>query len=581
MAHYLVSWKIGGEAGFGIKSAGLMFAKVVNRAGYEAFGYTEYPSLIRGGHNTYQVTVAETPVKCAARGVDILVALNAEAIKQHAAELNEGGVIIFDRDTVKTTGAFFKETGGVRPLHVPFKAITEKANGSAVMRNTVALGASQAIVGLPFSLLASVIKKNLGHKSHLLAANLNAARLGYEYVKKEYKHFVFKTPLSVRSAKEELLLSGNDALSLGALAAGLQFYAAYPMTPSSTILHYLASQAASQRLVVKHAEDEISVVNMAIGASHAGARTMIGTSGGGFSLMVEGMGLAGITETPLVIVEAQRPGPATGLPTWTEQADLRFVMHAAQGEFPRIVLAPGDHEECFSMTAAAFNMADRYQTPVIILTDKFLGESDRTVLPFNHRAVKIDRGQATMSSAALLRGSQYRRYRVTESGISPRAIPGQRGGLYLANSDEHDERGYTSEESENRIAQVEKRARKLAHAARELGGAHLYGNPRARITVVGWGSTKGPIENAIDWLPDRMRRKVNFLHINVLMPFPSRRVADVLRRSRKVLLVENNSTAQLGGIIREYTGRVIHDTLLRFDGRPVFPREIKERIMAL
>jgi 2-oxoglutarate ferredoxin oxidoreductase subunit alpha len=306
---------------------------------------------------------------------------------------------------------------------------------------------------------------------------------------------------------------------------------------------------------------------------------MCGTSGGGFSLMVEALGLAGITETPLVIVNAQRPGPATGLPTWTEQGDLRFVMHAAQGEFPRIVVAPGDHEEAFYLTAQAFNWADKYQCPVIILTDKFLGESHRTVPLFDQRKVRIDRSRAIMNASVLAKMKDYQRYRVTTDGISPRSIPGQKNGIYLANSDEHDGYGITSEERENRIAQADKRFRKLAQA--NLGGANLYGNPRAKMTVVGWGSIKGPIMDAMAWLPARLQHKVNFLHFNVLLPFPSKRAQEVLWRSKRTLLVENNATGQLGGLLRQETGISLQRQMLKYDGRPLYPSDIKERIMDL
>ncbi|MBI4090657.1 MAG: 2-oxoacid:acceptor oxidoreductase subunit alpha [Candidatus Komeilibacteria bacterium] len=582
MARYLFSWKIGGEAGFGIKSAGLMFSKMCNRAGFEVFGYDEYPSLIRGGHNSHQVTVSKTPVASTAENIDILVALNTETIKRHTHELSHGGALIYDPATTTVTLSPQLRERNLKLVAVPLAAMTRQALGSIVMRNIVALGATQALVSLPFGILAGVIKKTLAHKqAEIVAANVKAAKLGFDEVSKQLEKLDFKLKLEATTQPEELLLTGNDALSLGALAAGMQMYVAYPMTPSSSILHYLASQAVSQKIVVKHAEDEISVINMGLGASHAGVRTMIGTSGGGFSLMVESLGLAGITETPLVIVEAQRPGPATGLPTWTEQGDLRFVLHAAQGEFPRIVVAPGDHEECFYMTAEAFNWADRYQVPVIILTDKFLAESVRTVLPFDPKRVWIDRGKARMSDAAIARMKDYQRYRVAPDGISPRSIPGQKNGIYLANSDEHDTYGFSNEESANRIAQVRKRAAKFAKASEEINGAKLYGNPRARLTVVGWGSTKGPILDALSWLPRRMQRKINFLHINVVWPFPSEAVHRILKRSKRALLIENNSTAQLGGLIRQQTGIYMEHKMLKFDGRPLYPLDIKERILSM
>ncbi len=581
MSRHIFSWKVGGEAGFGIKSAGLLFAKMCNRAGYEVFGYDEYPSLIRGGHNTYQVTVSQYQVASTAENIDILIALNREAVVRHINELTHGGAIIYDRATTAISLNQKQRDMNLKLIDVPLQEFAHKDNGKLVMRNTIALGATQALLGLPFSLLEGVIKKTFAHKADVVKVNVTAARRGYDFVKKNYANIDFKIKLPVRSMEDEMLLTGNDALSLGAIAAGMQMYVAYPMTPSSGILHYLATKAQSEKLIVKHAEDEISVINMALGASHAGVRAMCGTSGGGFSLMVEALGLAGITETPLVIVNAQRPGPATGLPTWTEQGDLRFVMHAAQGEFPRIVIAPGDHEECFYLTTQAFNWADRYQVPVIILTDKFLGESHRTVRPFLPGKVRIDRGKTRMTDAALSKMKGYQRYRITPDGVSPRSIPGQKNGIFLANSDEHDSFGITNEDSANRIAQADKRFRKLHGASAHLGGANLYGNPRAKTTIVAWGSLKGPIIDAMAWLPARVQRKVNFLHINVLLPFPTEAVQHALRRSKKTLLIENNATGQLGGLLMQETGIKLQHHMLKYDGRPIYPIDIKERIMSL
>ena len=581
MSRYVLSWKIGGEAGFGIKSAGLTFAQVCNRAGYEVFSYDEYPSLIRGGHNTNQVTVSESAVHATAEHVDVLVALTPETITKHATELSIGAAVIYNSAFSKNILRSIPADRNAKLIPVPFAEITAAAQGTVLMRNTVALGASVALVGVPFDILRGHIKKTFSKKQVMLDANIKAARAGYDFVVKRLHEINFKVKLEVKKMPDELLLTGNDALCLGALAAGVQFYAAYPMTPSSSLLHYFASHARDQKMIVKHAEDEISVINMALGASHVGARAMIGTSGGGFSLMVESLGLAGITETPLVIVEAQRPGPATGLPTWTEQGDLRFVMHAAQGEFPRIILAPGDHEECFTMAADAFNLAEKYQLPVIILTDKLLAESARTVAPFNFKRVKQDRGLAALSQSQLAKMSEYRRYRATANGVSGRSIPGTRSGEYLANSDEHDEYGWTSETRQDRMAQMKKRMTKLTTAAADLGGANLYGNPRAKLTVIAWGSSKGPILDAIAWLPDRLRRKVNFLHINVMWPFPSAAVTRILERSKRLLTVESNYTGQLRGVLRETVGFNAHHQLLKYDGRPLYPLEIKERIVGL
>jgi 2-oxoglutarate ferredoxin oxidoreductase subunit alpha len=573
------TWKIGGEAGFGIKAAGQVFAKAMVRAGYEAFDYSEYPSLIRGGHNTYQITVAGADARSAARSVDLLVALNQETIDLHLAELSHGAGIIYDGDEIKLTADKFKSKG-VALIPVPLKKLASETGGE-IMRNTVAIGASLAVIGLEPKILENILKETFAHKPGVIEANIKAIEAGFGFIKKNHPKLNFKIKLDVRKHEPRMLIAGNEAMGLGALAGGLNFFSAYPMTPATSVLHYLAGKAVSEGLIVKHAEDEISVINMALGASHAGARAMCATSGGGFALMGEAVGLAGISETPLVIINVQRPGPATGMPTWTDQGDLRFVLHAAQGEFPRIVLAPGDVSECFYQTAEALNLAEKYQLPVIILSDKFLGEGDATVPLFDENKVRIERGKLLMAEKEL---KDFRRYEVTADGISPRTLPGTKGGMFSADSYEHDAFGFSSETAEDRVAQVDKRAKKLHHAAAELGGANHYGPAHAKITLVSWGSTKGPILDALELLPPRLRGKVNFLHLNVIWPFPAKLVkaslapVGLLGKSKKMILIENNSTAQLGALIRQETGIEIKEKILKYDGRPFFPEELAEKI---
>jgi len=573
------TWKIGGEAGFGIKAAGQVFAKAMVRAGYEAFDYSEYPSLIRGGHNTYQITVGEINARSAASTVDLLVALNKETIDLHLAELSEGAGIIYDGEEIKLPPDKYKSRKAAL-ISVPLKKLASLTGGD-IMRNTVAIGASLAVIGLEPKILENIIKEIFAHKPEVIENNDKAIEAGYEFVKKNYPDIDFKIKLKPRKHQPRMLIAGNEAMSLGALAGGLQFFSAYPMTPSSSILLYLAGKAASEGLVVKHAEDEISVINMALGAAHAGARSMCATSGGGFALMGEAVGLAGISETPIVIINVQRPGPATGMPTWTDQGDLRFVLHAAQGEFPRIVLAPGDASECFYQTAEALNLAEKYQLPVIMLSDKYLGEGAATVPVFEEKKVRIDRGKLLTDEKSLV---NYKRYKVVADGISPRTLPGTKGGIFSADSYEHDESGFSSESAEDRIAQVDKRARKLEHVAASLGGANHYGPAHAKTTIVSWGSTKGPILDALELLPPRLKGKVNFLHLNVIWPFPAKLVkaalapTSLLGKAKKLILIENNSTGQLGALIRQETGVEIREKILKYDGRPFFPEELTEKI---
>jgi 2-oxoglutarate ferredoxin oxidoreductase subunit alpha len=348
------------------------------------------------------------------------------------------------------------------------------------------------------------------------------------------------------------------------------------MTPSSTILHTLADLSKQTGMIVRHAEDEIAVMNMCIGASFAGARAMCATSGGGFALMNEALGLAGITETPLVAVEVQRPGPATGLPTWHGQADLQFVLNSAQGEFPRVVIAPGDPEECFYLTSEAFNLADKFQTPVIVLSDKYLGESDFTVNKFDESKLTIDRGEL-LSQKDLINFENYKRYKITPSGVSKRSVPGMRGGRHLANSDEHDEFGFTSEEAKNATDQMQKRMRKEEAIRKILPKPKLVGPKNADVTFVSWGSTKGAILEAIQLL-SKQGIKANFLQIKYIWPFQSREVETILKSSKKLVLIEGNYNGQLGRLIAQETGIRIKNKILKYDGRPISADEIFQKI---
>ena len=373
-----------------------------------------------------------------------------------------------------------------------------------------------------------------------------------------------------------MLLTGNEAVSLGAIKAGCKFYAAYPMTPASSILHFMAAQERNFSLVVKHSEDEIAAINMTIGAGFAGVRAMTATSGGGFSLMSEALGLAAMTETPIVVVVSQRPGPSTGLPTRTEQGDLKFVLHASQGDFPRFVIAPGDVEECFHKTIEAFNLAEKYQCPAILILDKYLSESHKTAEEFEASGVKIDRG-LLLSDEEIEKTGEFKRYEFTETGISPRTIPSQKGGVFTATGNEHDETGYLSEEKTVRTRMMDKRFRKFKQAEREIPEPKLFGPKDAEVTMIAWGSTKGPIKEAMKLL-DHDGIRANFLQIIYINPFPANTVSRIIRASKRTVIVENNKTAHLASLIREKTGKEIEHKILKYDGRQFFPTEIHQRV---
>lgn len=576
MRKYRLTWKIGGEAGYGIMTTGLIFSKTFSRGGLFVFDTTEYPSLIRGGHSTYTVRVEDEPIFSHIKPVDILVALTKETVDRHKNEVSKNGSIIYDDEIFKIEKDEVRSDINLYPI--PLIRLATEAGGSKLMQNNVALGATMALIDYDINLLFGVIKDVFGGKKGEEIANFNikVATAGYDFIRNNFKVIKKLKIEPIQNSPKRMYLTGNEAIALGALKAGCKFYAAYPMTPASSILHYMAAKEFDYNIVVKQTEDEIAAIHMAIGASFAGVRSMTATSGGGFSLMTEALGLAAITETPLVVVLAQRPGPSTGMPTHTEQGDLRFVMHASNGEFPRIVIAPGDTEECFYETFNAFNLAERYQMPVIIITDKFLAESHRTTDFFDLSNMTINRGQM-INEVQLKEVKDFKRYENTLTGIPWRSIPSQQGAIFKAATDEHDEYGRLCEEPNERTKQVDRRFRKMKVLESEIDGVKTYGHPDAEITLISWGSTKGPILEAMK-LFEQEKIKIKFVQVVYISPFPTRKIKSILEDSEKIILIENNKTGQLGGVIREFTGMDIHYKILKYDGRPFTPEDIYEKV---
>jgi len=427
--------------------------------------------------------------------------------------------------------------------------------------------------------MEDIIHQNFQAKGPgVVESNLAVAQAAYDLARQRYAT-AFHYKLQPLDAPPRMLINGNEAISLGALAGGCRFISAYPMTPATSIIEWMAALPPELGVVTKHAEDEIAAACMAIGASYAGARAMTATSGGGFSLMVEALGLAGMTEVPLVVVEAQRGGPSTGLPTRTEQADLLFVINASQGEFPRLVLAPGTVEECFEAAWRAFNLAERYQCPVIVLTDQFLATSLRTLEKeaIDFSSVIIDRGELLSPEQLESLEDGYRRFAFTDSGISPRAIPGHPKGVYATTSDEHDEYGHITEEIENRRRMMDKRMRKLGAAAREIRPPKRYGPDQADLTLVCWGSACGPCREAVD-LINSDGGSANLIHFSDLWPFPAEETASMLDACRRTVAVEQNYTSQLARLIRMSTGRSVDRTVNKYDGRPFSPEDIVDEL---
>ena len=562
--------KIAGQAGAGVMVAGRMLINCFTRGGYCVVGYPEYPSLIRGGHNTVQVRVSDRKINSPLHYQDVLIALNKDGIFYHMNDMSEGGIIIYDHliDVSK-----FQVRKDVKMHALPLSELTKEVGGTEQMKNTAAIGAALALIDYPLEILEGIMRDIFGKKGdEIVQMNVKTAKAAYDYIKEnriQSKHSI--RPLSDSRC---IAITGNESIALGAVKGGMKFYSAYPMTPASSILHYLAKVERDFGLVVKQTEDEIAAMNYAIGAGFAGARSMTGTSGGGFALMTEALGLAGISETPVVLVIAQRVGPSTGMPTWTEQGDLNFAMYASQGDFPRVILAPGDINEAFALTAKAHNLAEKYQLPVIVLTDKHLSESVFSTEKFPE--VKIERGKIVKDLPELEPTKRWERYRLTEDGVSERALPGTPNGLHVATSYEHDETGYSTESFIMRVKQADKRMKKLETLLPEMDAPAVYGPEDAEITLVGWGSMKLSV---LDALP--MLEKVNFVHFSHIYPMDEKKIRDILGKARKLVMLENNSTAQFAGILKRYTGIDMDFHLLKYDGRPIYPEQIAEELQKL
>ena len=568
------SWKIGGEAGFGIMTIGLSFSKIATRLGYQIYDYNEYPSLIRGGHNTYEVVVSDQKISAGRWAIDCLVCLNKATFDLDKHRLTPASLVVYDPEE-------FEPEGNYQKIPVPFKKFKKEWQVQQLMVNTIALGASLALLGGELQFFYDLINQQFGKKGQeVINFNEKLAKVGFDYVQKAFPNQI-KPLLIKREASQKLVMVGNDAFSLGAAIADCRFYAAYPMTPSSTVLTTLASWQSQTGMVVRHSEDELAAVNTALWAEFTGVRSAVGTSGGGFALMTEALSFAGIAEIPLVVYLAQRPGPATGMPTWTEQGDLLFAVFAGHGEFPKIILAPGDVEETVILTTKAFDLADIYQTPVIVITDKSLAEShlslEKSAVQTFISKYKPDYGKIIKRADSL----PYLRYQLTPDGISPQLIPGQKGVFYQANSYEHLEDGHTTEDAAARVAQVKKRSQKtVTYLKNHFHAPAVYGDmAQAKAVFVSWGGNKGVIVEAQKILSDQGLATA-FIHFTHLFPMDVSQVSALFNSSRRYVLIENNSQAQFGQLLRMQTGIDIKEKILKYDGRPFWPEEIAQYLIS-
>ncbi|MDA8339429.1 MAG: 2-oxoacid:acceptor oxidoreductase subunit alpha, partial [Nitrospiraceae bacterium] len=543
-------------------------ARVFSRAGYHIFTHQDYESRIRGGHNFFHIRFSDKPIMASREKIDILVALDKESIGQHENELSEYGQIIYDSATLKQKHekSYF--------LDVPFVNLAVEHGGNKIMANTVATGAVLGMLGMELDILLEIIKDTFKKKGEdIIKANVNAAMAGHDYAVKE----CIKCSFDIRGGlvgetlsppRGKMLIAGNDAIGLGAIASGCKFYSAYPMTPSTGIMLYVASKAKEYGIVIEQAEDEIAAINMALGASFAGVRAMTGSSGGGFALMVEGLSLAAMTETPIVIALAQRPGPATGLPTRTEQAELQFALYTSHGEFPRVIFAPGTPEQAFYLTNKAFDIAEKYQIPVFILTDQYLADSQWTFDGFDLSRIKYTDYRLKGDSFKNL--AEYKRHSFTDNGVSPLGVPGDAKHLVVTDSDEHDEEGHIVEDAETRIKMVNKRLfKKLPLIRKEIEPPSIYGHSNPEIVIVGWGSTYGVMKEAVDELSANW--DIAMLHFSEIYPFPPTNkfnYLNVLKSAKMTICAENNATGQFARLMRAETGYTFNRLINRFDGRP-------------
>lgn len=568
-----LSWKVGGQQGEGIESTGEIFCIALNRLGYYLYGYRHFSSRIKGGHTNNKIRVSTSETRAISDDLDILVAFDQETIDVNYKELHEGGIIIAD--------AKFKpvcpEDTKAELYIVPFTEIASEL-GTSLMKNMVAIGATCAVLGMEISVFNDVVDEIFGRKGEeIVKKNMDAITAGYKAMEVLLGEKVGAMELEKADGQKRLFMIGNDAIALGAVAGGCRFMAAYPITPASEIMEYLIKKLPQLGGTVIQTEDEIAAATMAIGANYGGVRAITASAGPGLSLKMEAIGLAGITETPIVIVDTQRGGPSTGLPTKQEQSDLMAMIFGTHGEIPKIVMAPSTVEEAFYDTAEAFNLAEEYQCPVIILSDLQLSLGKQTVQPLDYTKVEIRRGKLLDYEIAEPQEKTYfKRYEVTEDGVSPRVVPGMKNAIHHVTGVEHDETGKPSESAVNRVAQMDKRMRKLNNLANTFNTPVYKNAPhdQADLLILGFNSTRGTIDEAMGRL-ETDGIKVNHAQVRLIHPFPADEVLSLVQSAKKVVVIENNATGQLANIIKMNVGHVNKiKSILKYDGNPFLPHEI-------
>jgi 2-oxoglutarate/2-oxoacid ferredoxin oxidoreductase subunit alpha len=572
-----LSWKIGGQQGEGVESTDRIFSTALNRLGYYLYGYRHFSSRIKGGHTNNKIRISTHPIRAISDDLDILVAFDQETIDLNAKELRKGGVVVAD--------AKFKpalpEGIDARLFAVPITAIAEEL-GTSLMKNMVASGASWALLGLPLEVFNKAVEEEFGRKGPaVVEKNIEAVARGAKFVLDQAGGPIDEFRLGPADGKKKLFMIGNDAIGLGAVAAGCRFMPAYPITPASEIMEYLIKHLPKFGGTVIQTEDEIAAVTMAIGANYAGVRSLTASAGPGLSLMTEAIGLSGMTETPLVVVDTMRGGPSTGLPTKQEQSDLNSLIYGTHGEIPKIVISPSTVEECFYDTIEAFNLAEKYQVPVIIMIDLQLALGKQTAEMLDHTKIKIDRGNLVNNLPELEDGALFKRYEFTASGISPRVLPGVKGGLHHMTGVEHDQVGRPSESPVNRQKMMDKRLGKIkdARVSNPIKVDAKHDAPD--LLIIGMGSTGGTIDEARTRLT-KDGISTNHITVRQMYPFPTEEITPYLAKAKKIVVIENNATAQLANQIKlnaGYADRI--ESVLKYDGTPFLPAELHTKCRGL
>lgn len=571
-----LSWKVGGQQGEGIESTGEIFSIALNRLGYQLYGYRHFSSRIKGGHTNNKIRVSTKPLRSISDDLDVLVAFDQETIDVNIHELSEHGVVIADSKFKPS----LPEGANGTLYSVPFTEIADGL-GTSLMKNMVAVGASSAALALDIAPFQQVVEQIFAKKGQkIIDMNVEAISKGAEFFNEQAGGQIEALQLEKADGKQRMFIIGNEAIALGAIAAGCRFMPAYPITPSSEIMETLITKLPEFGGTVIQTEDEISAVTMAIGANYAGVRAMTASAGPGLALMTEGIGLAGMTETPLVIVDTQRGGPSTGLPTKQEQGDMLSLIYASPGEIPKIVLTPSTVEDCFYDTIEAFNLADEYQCPVIIATDLALSLGKQSVDPLDYDRIEIRRGKL-LTEVSEHEAELFDRYVVTEDGVSPRTIPGQKNGIFHVTGVEHNELGRPSEDPVNRLKQMDKRLRKLSQFKYPNAVTTDCDHDVADVLIVGVGSTLGTITEAKARL-EADGIKVNHAHVRIILPFPGEELKSYVQSAKLVVVIENNATGQLANLIKLHVGGEDKiKNVLKYDGNPFHPFEIHQKVKEL